>query len=274
MIVDGKKLAIEIQENLKEKISSHKQVLRLAIVYVGENTAIEQFIKIKKKFGESIGVKVSIHKFTENISENDLVGEIKSLTEDKSITGVIVQLPLPQHIDAKSVLNSIPAGKDVDVLSRATATKFTNRETELMPPVAGAVKHILDTYKVELEHKNIVIIGKGRLVGEPVSQLFNRLGVTHTTLDENTKDNKTAIADADIIISGVGNPGFIAPEMVKDGVVLIDAGTSESEGKLVGDIDPACAEKASIFTPVPGGVGPLTVAVVFENLVHLVYANN
>ena len=247
MVVDGKK----IRDEIKSSLNGEGKVLD--IVYVGENPVIDVFVRIKKKFGENIGVKVNIHRFDEEISFEQLKEEIKLLKGD----GIIIQLPLPEHLPIQEVLNLVPAEKDIDVLSDEAKTGMK------MSPVAGAVFEIFERYKVDLKNKKIVMIGKGRLVGEPVAIWLRRKGIDVSVL---CSSDDIDISDADIVISGVGSPNLITPNMIKEGVVLIDAGTSAAGGKTVGDIHLDCEKKAGLFSPVPGGVGPITVAMLFENL--------
>jgi methylenetetrahydrofolate dehydrogenase (NADP+)/methenyltetrahydrofolate cyclohydrolase len=182
--------------------------------------------------------------------------------------GIVVQLPLPADIDADMVLDSIPTEYDIDMLSEDAKVQYQKAATMRTAPVAAAVQEILWHEKVILIGKKIVVLGNGRLVGEPIRMLLDRQELPYATIDIETSAHHRLelLQEADIIFSGIGVPHFIAAEMVKEGVVLIDAGTSEQAGKLVGDIDPACADKASVYTPVPGGVGPLTVACIFRNL--------
>ncbi len=269
MLVDGRKIAQEIKDQLREAILKLEKKPRLDIVYVGENPVIESFIRIKRKVGEEIGVETLVHRFPETISQDELEGEILNIGKDAEGNGIVVQLPLPQSLDTDAVLNMIPPEKDVDVLSRAAFQKFSNGGN-IFPPVAGAVKEILGMAGVILKKDlKVVVLGRGRLVGEPVVAWLSREGVSPVVADKETENISELLRDADIIISGIGVPGFIKPEMLKDSVILVDAGTSEQAGKVAGDADPLCEEKCSIFTPVPGGVGPITVAILFRNLVYL-----
>lgn len=270
MLVDGKKIANEIKESLRQEVVKLGRVPVLSIIYVGSDPAIESFIKIKKRFGEEMGVQIEIHRFGQKISGEELKKEIEKISGQSD--GVIVQLPLSQHLDTDSILNAIPLEKDVDVLSKKAMEMFEKGDSAVFPPVAGAIKEIFDRYNVDMRSKKIVIIGKGRLVGQPTISWLKREGIEPVALEEGD-DVEREIRDADIIISGAGSPGLIKLEMIKEGVIIIDAGTSESKGKICGDADPACADKASVFTPVPGGIGPMTVAILFRNLITLLKNN-
>jgi methylenetetrahydrofolate dehydrogenase (NADP+)/methenyltetrahydrofolate cyclohydrolase len=223
----------------------------------------------KKIFGEKVGVSVTVFALPADISEEALIQKVSEIAQDVRFSSMIVQLPLPQHIDREKILNLIPAQKDVDVLSRDAYARFERGVFPILPPLAAVVKEIFDREHVSLTNKKVVVMGQGRLVGHPVTTWLRLQRRDPAVVTAETKDISSITKSADIIITGLGDPHFITPDMVKDGVALIDGGTSESEGKIVGDIDPRCEEKASVFTPVPGGVGPLTVAMLFKNVVML-----
>lgn len=260
MIIAGKALAAEIKQELKKKMQNKN--LRLVVVWVGEDPASAKYVERKKKIGEEIGVEVLVHEFSEEITQEELEEAIRRLGNDENVNGVIVQLPLPSALDTQKILSLIPTDKDVDALGE---------EAKVYSPVVEAVKEILKRSGVKIDGKKVVVIGKGKLVGLPVSLWLVQERGEVAVIDENTEEEAKAKAlkEADIIVSGAGVPGLIKPDLIKEGVVLIDAGTSEAGGKLVGDADPACAAKCSIFTPVPGGVGPLTVVMLFKNLLEL-----
>jgi 5,10-methylene-tetrahydrofolate dehydrogenase/methenyl tetrahydrofolate cyclohydrolase len=257
MLVDGNAIAADIQASLKNHLEGRS--LTLVVVQVGSDAASSKFIEKKREFGEKIGIEVKLQLFRDSVTEEELAGEIRTLAADEAVHGIVVQLPLPAHINTKAILNLVPSEKDPDALSERPC---------VLPPVAAAVAEILQRYRVDVVGKRAIIVGRGRLVGVPVAQWLDGAGAEVETFGRD--DNITMYTKtADIIIAGTGVPGLLKPDMIKDGVVLIDAGTSEAAGKLVGDIDPACAEKAYLYTPVPGGVGPVTVAKLFENLVTL-----
>ncbi len=273
MIIDGKKIAERIKEELRLSIKEDKKKLKIAIIQVGEDPASLKFVEKKQKFAEDIGVKSKVYKLPEEVSTSKLrkkiAGIIHPSASDGKNIGVIIQLPLSKHINTQYILDSVPINKDIDVLSAKATGEFSTNKSKILPPVVGAVKAILEEGHIGVKGKNVVVVGAGLLVGKPVATWLINEGATVSVLDKDTSDIKSYTLMADVIIAGVGNSGLIKPDMVKDGVVLIDAGTSEQAGKLVGDIDPVCEKKASLFTPVPGGVGPLTVAMVFKNLVYL-----
>ncbi|MFH1956026.1 MAG: bifunctional 5,10-methylenetetrahydrofolate dehydrogenase/5,10-methenyltetrahydrofolate cyclohydrolase [Patescibacteria group bacterium] len=254
MIIDGKKIAEEIREFLKNELIESGKKLKLGIICVGEDPVSQKFVEKKVKFAEEIGVKTKLYNLPADISTNKLRKKMAEICHPPTggNDGVIIQLPLPKHINIQYILNSIPQKKDVDVLSE-------NR-SKVLTPVVGAIKEILNRNNIDIKNKNVVILGAGILVGRPAATWFINQGATIFVLRSSTKDISKYTKEADIIISGVGKPNLITADMVKEGVIIIDAG---------GDVDPVVAQKASIFTPVPGGVGPLTVAMVFKNLLEL-----
>lgn len=261
-IVGGKAIAEDIYSGLAPKFSALSRKARLGIVVVGAHPVIESFVRIKAKAAERLGVEM----VRVNVSEKSDAGKIIQAINRLVTTtdAVIVQLPLPQGIDVNEVLAIVPKEKDVDALN----PKISEEERLVHAPVALAVVEILRRSGVEIHGKRTIVVGAGRLVGAPSSWLLRSLGadVSVFSLEEGSIDD---LKDADIVVLGAGNPGFIKPEHLKEGVALIDGGTSEQGGKVVGDADPACAEVASVFTPVPGGVGPVAVAMIFRNLLDL-----
>jgi methylenetetrahydrofolate dehydrogenase (NADP+)/methenyltetrahydrofolate cyclohydrolase len=236
------------------------------VVKVGENKTSQVYVDAKKRELEKIGISVSIYYFPEDVSEEDLCKEINFLEED----GVIVQLPLPVNLNQQKVLNSVSRKKDVDLLSTASLGKFYNGTSEILPPVVGAVKSILDEYQVDYKEKNVALVGSGMLVGKPLTVFFMENKSTISVINSKTEDIGYFTRKADIVVSGTGVPNLIKGDLVKDGAVVIDAGTSTEEGVLMGDVDAkSVKEKASLLSPVPGGVGPLTVYHLAENIVRL-----
>jgi len=274
MIISGEQIAEEIRHEIAQEMSRMNIPLTLLIVQVGEHPASAQYIRKKMAFANSLGINATLRQFPSLISETALVRElhdiIRDIDEDRyAFTGVIVQLPLSKQIDAEKVLAELPPEYDVDLLSSEATRKFTAGTSRVLPPVVGAVAEIFGRVQVDVKGKKAVVVGQGKLVGKPVAIWLEREGATVTRADRTTRDLKIYTQEADIIVTGVGSAKLITPGMIKPGVILIDAGTSESEGRASGDADPECALKCSIFTPVPGGVGPITVAMLFKNLIEL-----
>lgn len=270
VLLDGKKLSEKMLRELKDEIRGFPRRLCLAVMVVGSNPVVQKFIEQKKKSAESIGILVRVYPFPETITTNELRKALSRIVHEKKNSGVIVQLPLPEHINTQYILNAVTPEKDVDVLSARALGNFVVGKNVIFPPVAGAVKAFFDAYGISYRNKYVVVAGAGSLVGRPVLLwLFNER-VTLGVIRSVTERPEEFLRKADIIISGVGKPAFITGDMVREGTVVIDAGTSESAGKVVGDVDvPSVSQKASFITPVPGGVGPVTVAVLLKNLVTL-----
>lgn len=261
-ILFGKPVVEAIRSRLQESIALCVNKPSLGIVYVGENPVIENFITIKRRFGESIGVTVSVLHLPESITSDELITLIDSFAEKH--TGVIIQLPLPVHFIPEIFLNRIRAIQDIDVLSEEAIALFKQGNLEYFPGVPGAIARIAQEYNLSFKDKNIIVIGEGRLVGKPVCAWLDRQGINYTVLRRG--DDFSLLKNAEIIISGAGVAGLITPEHISPGVVVFDAGTTESNGVIVGDLDPRCLDLVAAYTPVPGGIGPVTVAVLFDNL--------
>jgi methylenetetrahydrofolate dehydrogenase (NADP+)/methenyltetrahydrofolate cyclohydrolase len=254
MIVDGRALAEVILARTKVRAEALPHRPKVA-AYVGPSPtkATESYLKIKAKSAALAGC--------------DFI-ETEDLSVLDTADAIIVQLPT--NAEGATLLEHIPLGKDADVLSKSARDLFARaREGALLPPVVAAVREIFEAYNFDPKGKQAVVVGDGWLVGNPCAQWLTNCGASVITLTKDSPDRAQALSSADIIVSGVGVPGLITPDEIKEGVVLIDAGTSESNGEMRGDADPLCAGKCSLFTPVPGGVGPVAVACLFANAVTL-----
>jgi len=270
-ILNGKKLADRVFGKIKKEIKDSRFKLRLAIIQIGENPVSEIFIKQKKRACELVGINFQLYKFQKKISQKRLKKETQKICQNPRNSGIIVQLPLPKNLDTDEILNLIPLKKDIDVLSAESLGKFYQGTLPILPPVVCAVSYLLKTSKIKIKGKNIVLVGAGRLVGQPLALWILKEKGTLSVVNEFTEDSPPLMKKADILISGVGKPNLINGKMVKNGAIVIDAGTSYKKGKLVGDVDfKSCSKKASYITPVPGGVGPLTVACLLENLTKII----
>lgn len=236
----------------------------LDIVYVGENPVIETYIRAKKRFGEKLGITVRVHHLAESTTYDQLQERIRIIEIDSS--GVIVQLPLPESLDTVEVINSIDPRLDVDILSEYAYQNFLEKKNKRYPPVLRAVLYALEAYDINLTGKNIYVLGNGRLVGKPIADYLTIHGFPFTQL---TKANFSVskLKEADVIFSGMGMSHMITSDMVKSGVIVLDCGTSEEGNTVLGDVHPDVAQKAKYFTPVPGGIGPLTVTALFNNVI-------
>lgn len=266
MIIDGKLVASRLKEIIKENLDQ-KAHTEVCFVIFGNNIVSRQFINMKCRFAESLGIPTRVVEHPEHLSFKQVSDIISELASSET-AGIVIQLPLPEGLPTRDVLNMVPVEFDIDVLSDRAKNEYKNKTSNKIPPVSRAIMEILSFYNIGFEGKEILVIGTGRLVGEPVANMLTSLGIKFDVIDKDTDPvvRLEKIITADLIISGAGSPHMIQPEMIKPGVVLIDAGTSEQNGKVVGDVDPSCFEKASFVTPVPGGVGPVTLASLFLNI--------
>ncbi len=263
IILDGKKLAEKILNKLKKEANKK---IRLAVILIGNSNASLGFIKQKRYAAKKIGVKFKLYNFDKKISEQALTKKINEIVKNKAATGVLIQLPLPKHINEQKILNLVPAIKDVDALS------VDNFLVE--PPTASGIMKILKEYGIRIKGKKIVIIGRGKLIGRPLEILMRKIGADLTICDSKTKNLASETLKADILISATGKPNLVKKDMVKRGAAVIDAGFSKINNKIVGDVDyKNVKNKTSYITPVPGGVGPVTVAMLMNNLIKLAKKN-
>jgi methylenetetrahydrofolate dehydrogenase (NADP+)/methenyltetrahydrofolate cyclohydrolase len=257
MIFDGRALAADWQNRLQKKLDG--QQAALAVVLVGEDPASQTFVKIKQKFGEAIGVEVSVREYDGVITTEELIEIIEKLNDDSRFAGIIVQLPLPAHIDTDQVIAAITPIKDVDALGSGSS---------FAPPTVRVIEEVFKSINLDPAGRPALVIGQGRLVGRPAAVYLAQAGAEVTAADQDTTDLKAKCLVTDIIVTGTGRAGLITSDMIKPGAVLVDFGTSRPADKILGDIDPTCADRASFFTPTPGGTGPVTVAMLFANLLR------
>ncbi len=255
---------------MKKSVDAMVRRPRLAIVSVGANPVIERFVAQKKRAAEEIGIAVRIYTFEKEILEDKLYRSIARIQSDKTNTGVIIQLPLPRHLDTQRILDAVDPAKDIDLLSSRAIGAFASGQSAILPPVVGAIRTILAAYRIKLKGKKIAVLGAGRLVGMPLALWLQTQGATFSVIQKGAGDIARHTKDADILISGVGKPGIVTARLVKKGAILLDAGTSEIRGKIAGDIDTESVRgSAAYLAPVPGGIGPLTVCMVLKNLLML-----
>lgn len=255
MIVDGRTLARDVLARAKARAAKLVRPPLVVALTASDTPATRSYLAMKAKRAEDAGCMFETRALGVTFADAD---------------AVIVQLPVPVGTNQKEVCDAIPLGKDTDVLSGNARAKFERGDADaLLPPVVGAVREIFLQNKVNPKGKSAVVIGDGWLVGNPCAVWLRQQGADVSVLTSKSGDLSAALRAADIIISGAGSPHLIKPDMLKKGVILIDAGTSESDGTIAGDADPACADKCSLFTTVPGGIGPLAVAMLFANAVTL-----
>ncbi len=279
-IVNGKEIANKIFKKIKAELNKQKLKPSIAVIVANNDATSHTFVKIKEKKAKELGIDIKKYILPRSISQEEIEKFIQSVKSNF----IIVQLPLYKHLNTESILNSINPEKDLDLLSEKAygtfaETKATKLNKIAMPPVAGAIYEIIKHYKIDVQDKTVLIVGQGRLVGMPSAKLMEMLGAKEIlTADKETKskDLKTMLGKADIVISGVGQEKVInCTKDLKDGVILLDAGSStqKASSAIVGDIDPKCESKASLFAKVPGGIGPITIAKLFENILKLQNTN-
>lgn len=265
---DGRKFRNDILENLKVRVANLAKKPVLSVIWVGDDFASGRYIESKKKASEKIGIHFDLVKYPSDVSKDEIAHKIIELNNDPRVDGIMIQIPLPKHLDVAGLILAIDPAKDVDGL-RYCAGEPSN----FFPPVIVSILQAIKQSGVNYKKSKIAIIGKGFLVGSPLARMLRSENSDIRIADKDTPYLKTVTLDADIIISATGVAGLIKSDMIKDGVVLIDAGTTEVGGEVRGDIDMNCYRKASFYTPVPGGIGPVTVAMLLSNLVKAAEAS-
>jgi len=271
MILDGKKTSSQIKEEIKEELKGIKEkvgkVPGLAIVLVGENPASKIYVNSKIKGCAELGFESFAHYLPENVTEEELLNVIRELNNDEKVDGILVQLPLPKHVDEKKVVETIAFSKDVDGFKPENmGLLFLGDKNSIKPCTPSGIVELFKRYELEVEGKDVVIIGRSNIVGKPMAGFFINEGATVTICNSKTKNLAEKLKGADIIVAAMGVAKFVKADMVKDGAVIIDVGINRTAEGLFGDVDfENVAPKCSWITPVPGGVGPMTVAMLFKN---------
>lgn len=272
-IIDGKKISNEIKDELKEKVAALKaegKEISLAVIQVGEDPASTVYVGNKKKACEYIGIKSLAYELPESTTEEELLNLVKELNERKDVNGILVQLPLPKHIDESKVIETIDRTKDVDGFHPANVGELVIGGPGFVSCTPAGIIELLKRSNIEIEGKNCVVIGRSNIVGKPMSLLLLRENGTVTITHSRTKNLKEITKQADILVVAIGKPKFVTDEYVKEGAVVIDVGIHRNEdNKLCGDVDyEKVAPLTSAITPVPGGVGPMTIAMLMNNCVR------
>ncbi len=271
VVIDGKKLAQDIRVEIKAGVdkfrSERKRDIGLAVVLVGDNPASQVYVRNKIKACEEVGIKSYSEYLPANCAQDSLASVVKRLATDKNIDGILVQLPLPEHLDAEKILKLIPTGKDVDGFSEENTGKLSRGEDCLVACTPNGIMKILERYGVETCGKKAVVVGRSDIVGKPMAMLLINADATVTVCHSKTADLKGECLRADILVVAVGKTKFITADMVKEGATVIDVGMNRNEnGKLCGDVDfENVKDKCSYITPVPGGVGPMTITMLMYN---------
>lgn len=269
-LLDGKQIAKDYRQGLKDQVEVLKSkgyTPKLSVILVGNDGASQSYVRSKKKAAEKIGIISEIVHLSEDTSEEDVLSELERLNNDDSVSGILVQVPLPKQVSEQKVLEAINPEKDVDGFHPSNIGKLYIDEQTFVPCTPLGIMEILKHADIDIEGKNAVVIGRSHIVGQPVSKLLLQQNATVTILHSRSKDMASFIKEADIVVSAVGKPELVTKDMVKEGAVIIDVGnTPDENGKLKGDVAfDEVKEVASAITPVPGGVGPLTITMVLNN---------
>jgi methylenetetrahydrofolate dehydrogenase (NADP+)/methenyltetrahydrofolate cyclohydrolase len=262
MIADGKAVAKRIYKEVAQDVASLPRVPVMAAITCAPNFETQKYLELKKRKAAEVGISLRVIELPEMVTTEEVVACIKAVLPD--VDGVVVQLPFPPHVDREVILSAVPVTKDPDGFS------YGKEGGACVPPVPLAIASIAEAYGFDFKDKQVVVLGQGRLVGAPTAEFLMSVGAQVTVLTEHSTDTEMVLKNADALVTGIGKAHFVTPNMLRDGVAIFDAGTSEDGGFVVGDVHPDVSQTASLFTPVPGGVGPVTVAVLLRNLITLI----
>ena len=280
MIISGKEISVKIKDQLKEEVSKIKEAYprlpKLVVILVGDNQASQTYVRNKERGCQYIGIESEILRHDASFSEIELLQEINDLNNDDTVDGILVQLPLPQHINEEKVLDAIVPSKDVDGFHPENVAKLFLGQHSLVPCTPKGMMVLLEEINYDLAGKEVVIVGRSNIVGKPVALLCLQKNATVTIAHSQTKDLKAVCSRADVLIAAIGKPKFFNHEYVKDGAVVLDVGINRDENnKLCGDVDfDDVKDKVSAITPVPGGIGPMTITMLMKNTIEAFYHRN
>lgn len=263
MIVDGKQIAAEIYEETATLVRGLSRTPVMAAVTCVPNFETQKYLELKKRQAARVGITLEVIDLPITITTAEAIARVTEILP--RVDGVVIQLPFPAHINREALLSAVPSEQDPDGFSYDEV-----HNSLCLPPVVGAIEEIAKRHELSFAGKQVVVLGQGRLVGAPAARFLRACGAFVTVYTAEDPHQVESLAAADIIVSGIGKPHFITADMVKEGVIIFDAGTSEDGGFVVGDVHPDVAQKAALFTPVPGGIGPITVAVLLRNLLNLI----
>ena len=268
-ILDGKIIKKQILDEFKDKVNMLNVKPNFVVIQVGNNEASNIYIRNKNKMAEYIGYNFNLVKFNENISEELLLNEINKLNNDNNVHGILVQMPLPSHINTDKVQNAVSSLKDIDGLSDLNAGILFHKKNTLFPCTPLGVMELLKRYNISVSGLNAVVVGRSNLVGKPMAMMLTNADATVTLCHSKTKNLGEITKRADLLVVAVGHPKLITEDMVKDGAIVIDVGINKTDNGLCGDVDfDNVINKASYITPVPGGVGQMTVAMLANNILE------
>ena len=269
-IIDGKKVSARVKSEVREEAAALGQKgisVGLAVVIVGDNPASRVYVNNKKKACAEVGFESYEYALPAETTQDELLALVKKLNDDKKVNGILVQLPLPKHIDENAIINAISPDKDVDAFHPTNVGHIMIGDFSFLPCTPAGVMELIAETGIDVCGKNCVVIGRSNIVGKPMAMLLLHKNGTVTMTHSRTKDLASVTSRADILVAAVGKAGFVTADMIKPGAVVIDVGMNRNaEGKLCGDVDfDGCCEKAGYITPVPGGVGPMTIAMLMRN---------
>ncbi len=275
VLLDGKKVSNEIITNIQEQIKQLNCELGLAIIWVGNDVASEIYVRNKIKKCELVGIKTYLYHLDDMVMEDEVISLIDELNNDKKVNGILLQSPVPKDIDIIKCFNKISPWKDVDGFSNVSVGSLGQGKPMLVSCTPKGIIRLLDYYNISLRGQNVCIINRSNIVGKPLFNLLIERDATVTMCHSKTKNIEKFIQNADIVISAVGKPNFITGKMIKQGAIIVDVGISRIDGKVKGDVDfESVRDKCSYITPVPGGVGPMTIAMILENILETVKEKN
>jgi len=274
-ILDGKKTYLNIKEDIKNKLANRDVSIGLSVILVGDDPASKIYVNMKKNACEYVGINSEVIRLSSEISENEVIEKIEALNLDNKIHGILVQLPLPKHINEANILKAVSYKKDVDGFHPYNVGDLVIGENGFVPATPLGVMALLKAYAITVKSKDVAIIGASNIVGKPLASLFLNEEATVSICHKETKDISHYTKNADIVCVGVGVPNLIKADMIKEGAIVIDIGINKVGNKIVGDVDfEEVSKKASYITPVPGGVGPMTIAMLLSNTLKAAKGRN
>ena len=266
-LMDGKAVAARVRAEVATEVQELGEVA-LATVLVGDDSASDVYIRLKHKAAEELGIRAIDKRLPADTEEGELLELVAALNDDDGIDGILVQTPLPPHMDEITVTGAVAAAKDVDGFNPLNTGQLYRGRPTLVPATAAGVMRLLDEYEIELAGRHAVVVGRSDRVGKPLAHLLLQRNATVTVCHSRTVDLPSHTLAADVLVVAVGHAGLVSADMVKAGATVVDVGMNRGETGLVGDVDPGAAERAAFITPVPGGVGPMTIAMVLGNTVR------
>ena len=269
-LIDGKYVSEKCKEDIKEKIKKLNKVPGLAVIRIGEDEASKIYVRLKHQMCDELGINFTEYHLEETITQEELINLIEKLNNDESVNGILLQSPIPYHLNILEAFKTIAPEKDVDGFSPVNVGKLVQRQESFAPCTPLGIMRMLKEYNIEIEGKHCVVIGRSNIVGRPMAELLLNANATITICHSKTNGLAEIVKTADIVVVAIGKPKFITADMIKEGAVVVDVGINRIPGekKIVGDVDfENVKEKCSYITPVPGGVGPMTIMTLMDNVV-------